>query len=86
MGYGWWQDKHTRHHANPNNEDLDPDLDPDLLVWTQDQARAATGPPRLIGPWQACLFFPTTEIAGARLRVDRRSAPGAGRSLKSAAE
>ncbi|CAM5665666.1 hypothetical protein GCM10010345_89110 [Streptomyces canarius] len=54
MGYGWWQDKHTRHHANPNHEDLDPDL----LVWSQDQARAATGLPRLLGHWQAFLFFP----------------------------
>ncbi|MDH6539819.1 hypothetical protein M2167_002347, partial [Streptomyces sp. SPB4] len=43
MGYGWWQDKHTRHHANPNHEDLDPDLDPDILVWTQDQARGGGG-------------------------------------------
>ncbi|MGW1863922.1 hypothetical protein ACWCRI_41835, partial [Streptomyces collinus] len=27
---GTGHDKHTRHHANPNNEDFDPDLDPDL--------------------------------------------------------
>lgn len=45
MGYGWWHDKHTRHHANPNHEELDPDLDPDLLVWSQEQARAAKGLP-----------------------------------------
>src|SRR5690606_40173331 len=43
MSYGWWQDKHTRHHANPNTENLDPDIGPDLLVWSPDQARAATG-------------------------------------------
>lgn len=36
MGYGWWRDKHTRHHANPNHEGLDPDIAPDLLVWSQD--------------------------------------------------
>jgi fatty acid desaturase len=24
MSYGWWMDKHTRHHANPNHEDRDP--------------------------------------------------------------
>jgi fatty acid desaturase len=69
MGYGWWQDKHTRHHANPNNEDLDPDLDPDLLVWSQDQARAATGLPRLIGRWQAFLFFPLLTLEGFNLHV-----------------
>ena len=26
MSYGWWMDKHTRHHTNPNHEDLDPDV------------------------------------------------------------
>ena len=27
-GYGWWQNKHTRHHANPNHDELDPDIEP----------------------------------------------------------
>ena len=26
MSYGWWMDKHTRHHNNPNHDDLDPDV------------------------------------------------------------
>ncbi|WP_399891492.1 fatty acid desaturase family protein [Streptomyces sp. BBFR51] len=69
MGYGWWQDKHTRHHANPNNEDLDPDVEPDLLVWSPEQARAATGLPRLIGRWQAFLFFPLLTLEGFNLHV-----------------
>jgi len=69
MGYGWWQDKHTRHHANPNTEDLDPDIGPDILVWTQDQARAAKGLPRLIGKRQAFLFFPLLTLEGFNLHV-----------------
>ncbi|MFD9244860.1 fatty acid desaturase family protein [Streptomyces sp. NPDC059556] len=69
MGYGWWQDKHTRHHANPNHEDLDPDLDPDIFVWTQDQARTAKGLPRLIGRSQAFLFFPLLTLEGFNLHV-----------------
>jgi fatty acid desaturase len=69
MGYGWWQDKHTRHHANPNHEDLDPDIAPDLLVWSQDQARAAKGLPRLIGRCQAFLFFPLLLLEGFNLHV-----------------
>ncbi|MFD3539159.1 fatty acid desaturase family protein [Streptomyces sp. NPDC058662] len=69
MGYGWWQDKHTRHHANPNHEDLDPDLDPDVLVFTQDQARAARGLPRLLGRSQAYLFFPLLLLEGFNLHV-----------------
>ncbi|GAA4816457.1 acyl-CoA desaturase [Streptomyces ziwulingensis] len=81
MGYGWWQDKHTRHHANPNNEDLDPDVDPNLLVWTQDQARSATGLPRVIGRWQAFLFFPLLTLEGFNLHVSSGRAL-ADRSLK----
>ncbi|MFE3454038.1 fatty acid desaturase family protein [Nonomuraea sp. NPDC059194] len=36
LGYGWWMNKHTRHHANSNHEDLDPDVVPDVLVWSQE--------------------------------------------------
>jgi fatty acid desaturase len=81
MGYGWWQDKHTRHHANPNHEDLDPDISPDLLVWSQKQARAATGLPRLIGRSQAYLFFPLLLLEGLNLHVSGLRAL-ANRSLK----
>lgn len=69
LGYGWWQDKHTRHHANPNHEDLDPDVVPDILVWSQRQARASRGLPRLIGRAQAYLFFPMLLLEGLNLHV-----------------
>lgn len=84
MGYEWWQDKHTRHHANPNHEGLDPDIAPDLLVWSQDQARAANGLPRLIGRWQAFLFFPLLTLEGLNLHVASARAL-ANRSLKNRA-
>ncbi|MGX7760856.1 fatty acid desaturase family protein [Streptomyces angustmyceticus] len=69
MSYGWWMDKHTRHHAHPNHEELDPDVAPDILVWSQDQARAATGLPRFVGRYQAQLFFPLLTLEGFNLRV-----------------
>lgn len=69
MGYGWWQDKHTRHHANPNHDELDPDLIPDILVWSQKQARAARGLPRLLGRFQAFLFFPLLTLEGFNLHL-----------------
>ncbi|MGC7097852.1 fatty acid desaturase family protein [Amycolatopsis lurida] len=67
MSYGWWMDKHTRHHANPNHEELDPDVDPDVLVWSKDQARASRGVPRFIGRYQAFLFFPLLTLEGLNL-------------------
>ncbi|OEV04181.1 fatty acid desaturase family protein [Streptomyces oceani] len=69
MSYGWWMNKHTRHHANPNHEELDPDVSPDILVWSQDQAREAKGLPRFMGRHQAGLFFPLLTLEGFNLHV-----------------
>ncbi|MFF4441044.1 fatty acid desaturase family protein [Streptomyces sp. NPDC001621] len=69
MSYGWWMNKHTRHHANPNHEDLDPDVAPDILVWSTDQARASRGVARVIGGHQALLFFPLLTLEGFNLHV-----------------
>jgi len=67
MSYGYWQNKHTRHHANPNHDDLDPDVGPGVLVWTPEAARAKGG-------WmvrnQAWMFFPLLTLLGLSLRRD----------------
>ena len=70
MSYGWWMDKHTRHHANPNHEDLDPDVSPDTpgLVDRPGPQRRA-GVARFIGRWQAFLFFPLLTLEGINLHV-----------------
>ncbi|WP_292724123.1 fatty acid desaturase, partial [Microbacterium sp. 13-71-7] len=34
MSYGWWQHKHTRHHANPNKLGSDPDLELPVIAVT----------------------------------------------------
>jgi len=41
MSYGWWMDKHTRHHNNPNHDDLDPDVAPEVLIWATKSAGGA---------------------------------------------
>ncbi|MEV6928815.1 acyl-CoA desaturase [Dactylosporangium sp. NPDC051485] len=69
MSYGWWMNKHTRHHANPNHEDHDPDVAPDILVWSTRQAERARGLARLIGGHQALLFFPLLLLEGFNLHV-----------------
>ena len=47
MSYGWWQHKHTRHHANPNKIGADPDIDLPVISFTPEQAarrRTSRGP------------------------------------------
>ncbi|MFE4633484.1 fatty acid desaturase family protein [Streptomyces sp. NPDC056773] len=81
IGYGFWRDKHTRHHTHPNNEELDPDVRPSVILWTQDQARAAKGLPRLVAPVQAFLFFPLLTLEAFNLHLGSIRSLG-DRSLK----
>ncbi|PRY61925.1 fatty acid desaturase family protein [Glycomyces artemisiae] len=69
MGYGWWNDKHNRHHANPNHEELDPDVAPGLFVWSKRQAGFAQGITTWFGKYQAQLFFPILTLEGLNLNV-----------------
>jgi len=68
LSYGWWVDKHNRHHANPNQEDKDPDIDIGALAFTDGQARAKRGPvTRFIARHQRYLFFPLLLLEAAQL-------------------
>ena len=58
LSYGWWVDKHNRHHAHPNQEGADPDIAVSALAFTAAQARASKGVARLAFRYQAYLFFP----------------------------
>ncbi len=69
LSYGWWVDKHTRHHANPNHEDEDPDVGAGALVWTTEQAAATRGFGRWLARRQAYLFFPMLTLEGLALHV-----------------
>ncbi|WP_433344501.1 fatty acid desaturase family protein [Micromonospora sp. CA-111912] len=69
LSYGWWVDKHNRHHANPNHEDEDPDVGAGALVWTYEQAAATRGFGRRLARRQAWLFFPMLLLEGLALHV-----------------
>lgn len=58
MSYGWWVDKHNRHHANPNHVDLDPDIGPGVVSYSEEQAANSRGLRRLVARHQAYLFVP----------------------------
>jgi fatty acid desaturase len=58
MSYGWWVDKHNRHHAHPNHEERDPDISIRALAFTAGQAGSKRGLTRLIARHQGVLFGP----------------------------
>ena len=69
ISYRWWVSKHNRHHANPNHEDDDPDINIPALAFTVDQALAKRGVRRMVAKHQAYLFFPLLQFEAIMLRV-----------------
>ncbi|GAC1345873.1 MAG: hypothetical protein NVSMB29_20230 [Candidatus Dormibacteria bacterium] len=69
LGYGWWMGKHNAHHANPNHEDRDPDVQLGVLAFTAGQARGRRGLGRFVIAHQAWLFFPMLLLEGLDLHV-----------------
>ncbi|NEN06617.1 acyl-CoA desaturase [Diaminobutyricibacter tongyongensis] len=70
MSYGWWQHKHTRHHANPNKEGVDPDLDLPVVSFTAAQVRVHTNPlVRWLIGHQGWFFFPVLLLEGLSLHA-----------------
>jgi fatty acid desaturase len=69
MSSAWWNDKHNRHHANPNHVDKDPDVGEGVLVWTEAQAAKRAGAARWLSRNQAWLFFPLLLLEGIALKA-----------------
>jgi fatty acid desaturase len=40
LSFGWWIDKHNRHHSHPNHEGYDPDIGDGVLAFTTEQVGA----------------------------------------------
>jgi fatty acid desaturase len=69
LSYGFWVSKHNRHHAHPNQEDADPDIDLSMLAFSSAQAGARRGLARLVIRYQAWLFFPMLLLEAVALHV-----------------
>ena len=70
LSFGWWIDKHNRHHAHPNHEELDPDVAPaGPLVFLHGQADGRRGLMRWLTKHQAVVFFPILLLEGLNLHV-----------------
>jgi fatty acid desaturase len=69
MSYGWWNNKHSRHHARPNTEGADPDIAVGVLAFTPGQAAASRGLASILYRCQAYLFFPLLLGEAASLHI-----------------
>ena len=68
LSYGWWIDKHNRHHAHPNEVGSDPDIATSALVFVPGERRRY-GVSRLLTRAQAYFFFPLLLLEGLHLHV-----------------
>jgi fatty acid desaturase len=69
LSYGWWVDKHNRHHRHPNAVGRDPDVARNVLAWTEQQANQQRGLLRVVARHQAAFFFPLLLLEALNLHV-----------------
>ena len=69
LSYDWWVDKHNRHHRNPNQVDVDPDIGTGVLVFSDDAALARGRVGRFFASKQAYFFFPLLALESLNLHV-----------------
>ncbi|MGM7667961.1 fatty acid desaturase family protein [Microbacterium sp. A93] len=69
MSYSWWDNKHTKHHGNPNQVGKDPDIEIDTISFLEEDAAKSRGLIRLITRKQGWLFFPLLTLLGLNLHL-----------------
>lgn len=57
-GYNYWKKKHNMHHAHPNQDGADPDIELPLLSFTKEDYRSKKGVAKFIQRYQAYLYYP----------------------------
>ena len=70
ISYSWWMNKHSKHHANPNTQGKDPDIEPDFIVFQKEHAAEVTGRfGKFFTRRQGWLFFPALLLEGLNLHA-----------------
>jgi len=71
MSYSWWMDKHNRHHSNPNQMDMDPDIEIPFLEFTGREDLETVGKFRqFLIKHQASIFFPALMTVSISLQYN----------------
>lgn len=69
ISYTWWDRKHSRHHANPNLVGKDPDIERDVVSFTEEDAARAKGIYAWFTRRQGTLLLPILLFEGINLHV-----------------
>ncbi len=69
LSYGWWKNKHNRHHAAPNQVGRDPDIAPGAIAFTPEIVAERTGFAGWFARHQGWLFFPLLTLEGVNLHI-----------------
>ena len=69
ISYSWWMTKHSRHHANPNVVGKDPDIEPDFVMFREEDSAKTRGVYAWILKRQGYLFFPLLMLEGLNLHL-----------------
>jgi fatty acid desaturase len=69
LSYGWWTNKHSRHHANPNKIGKDPDIESGAVAFLDESAATRRGVRAWFTRRQGYLFFPLLLLEGLNLHV-----------------
>jgi fatty acid desaturase len=69
LSFGWWLDKHNRHHAHPNDLERDPDVGAGALIFDASQAVRRGRLARVVTSMQAYLFLPMILLEGINLHL-----------------
>lgn len=69
LSHGWWMQKHSRHHANPNTIGKDMDMDANAIVYTPQDAATRTGAANWVMRKQGYFFLPAMSLTALDLHV-----------------
>lgn len=69
LSYGWWANKHSRHHANPNRLRKDPDIESRAVAFTGEATDRRRGLGARLVRRQGYFFVPLLALEGLSLHV-----------------
>lgn len=82
LSYGWWTNKHSRHHAQPNKERWDPDVTPGVFSMTPEATDQRSDLRAKLSQYQGFYFLLLLPFEGFSLHISSVRAVFFSRQMK----